>query len=263
MDNRKLKKDYEEIYIRDETMYFSKFIDGVDISDTNKVVLENLEDLVGKVVIDLGCGEGILLNQIVGMGCARAIGVDYSIAAIENARKRFVVHNLEFFCDDILNLDFRADIIISNGTLEHMDDPLGTLEKCASLLNDGGLIYLTCPHFYNLRGIIWITLQKLFDVPMSLTDIHSITPLDIERWSRFLGLEIVKTQSYDFHRATGTILLNDLRKRLNNALADAKMDNSKVDKLLEFCADFILYQESFENQIQLEGQNMLYVLRKA
>jgi 2-polyprenyl-3-methyl-5-hydroxy-6-metoxy-1,4-benzoquinol methylase len=260
--NEDLQKRYESIYVNDETKYFSKFLEGKDISETNKVVLDNLCDINGKVVVDLGCGEGALINEVIKFNPARAIGIDYSETAIKNAKEKYQSHNILFECADIQEFDLAVDVLISNGTFEHMDDPFSLLQKCVEKLSPGGRIYITCPHFYNLRGFIWITLSKLFNVPMSLTDVHNITPMDFKRWSDKLGVEIIKTVSYDHKRATGELMLTDMKKRLTNALRDAGMDNSKVDSVLSFCQDFFIYQEKINKHIQLDGMNMLYILQK-
>ncbi len=260
--NEDLQKKYENIYVNDEAKYFSKFIDGKDISETNRVVLDNLSDITGKVVVDLGCGEGALINEIAKLNPSKALGIDYSETAIRNAKEKYQGPNISFECADIHNFDLSVDILISNGTFEHMDDPFSVLQKCVEKLAPGGRLYITCPHFYNLRGFIWITLSKLFNVPMSLTDVHNITPMDIKRWADKLEVKIVKTESYDHKRASGELMLTDMKKRLTNALSDGGMDNRNVNILLSFCHDFFVYQETMNKHIQLDGMNMLYILQK-
>jgi 2-polyprenyl-3-methyl-5-hydroxy-6-metoxy-1,4-benzoquinol methylase len=262
--NKDLKGHYETIYKNDEKNYFSKFIGGKDISETNEVVMRNLpEDLSNMVVVDIGCGEGFLIAEIAQKFECTAIGVDYSSTAINNAKERFSYQNLSFECVDIENFEKNVDVIISNGTLEHLKNPFEILSKYNDLLSSGGFIYITCPHFYNLRGLIWITLSKLLDVPMSLSDIHSITPMDVKRWAKDLNLSLEVIESYDHKRASGEIMINDMRKRLTNALSDARLSNNNVDQLLQFSLDFFEYQALYPKNIVLEGQNMLYILRKS
>jgi 2-polyprenyl-3-methyl-5-hydroxy-6-metoxy-1,4-benzoquinol methylase len=261
-NNEDLQKKYENIYVEGEEKYFSKFVNGVDISETNQVVIKNLPSLAGKTLIDLGCGEGGFINEVAVLHPARAVGIDYSPTAIENAKKKYQGDNISFICAGIEDFDQNVDIIVSNGTFEHMDDPFSVLEKCAGKLLPGGRMYITCPHFYNLRGFIWITLSKLFNVPMSLTDIHNITPIDVRKWAERLNFTVVHTESYDHIRVTGELMLKDMQKRLTNALRDAGMDNSRVPELLAFCEDFFLYQKEMNDGFRMDGINMLYVLEK-
>ena len=46
-----LKKKYDQIYENDQKLFFSKYVDGKDISETNQMVLDNLPSLQGKVLL--------------------------------------------------------------------------------------------------------------------------------------------------------------------------------------------------------------------
>lgn len=261
-DNKDLMNNYNQIYQSDQKLYFSKYLNGIDISETNKIVIENLPYLNDKVVVDLGCGEGDLINQIAKLGAKKAIGIDYSLPAIEKARNLFNESNLTFECSNINDFNQQADLIITNGTLEHLDNPLEILQNIQKKLKNGGLVFITCPNFYNLRGFIWVTLNKLLNVPMSLTDIHNITPSDIERWSKESGMRLLKQESYDLNRANGDLMITDMNKRLTNALNDANLPNNKVNSLLSFCKNFFEYQDKHPECIKLEGMSKLYILSK-
>jgi 2-polyprenyl-3-methyl-5-hydroxy-6-metoxy-1,4-benzoquinol methylase len=260
-NKNELKNKYDQIYLNNNKEYFSKYINGKDISETNNIVLSNLPDLRDLVVVDLGCGDGELISKIANLGAKKAIGIDYSLPAIEIAKNNYQAENLNFECSNIDDFDEKVDIIITNGTLEHLDNPLDTLKNIKNKLKNNGLVFITCPHFYNLRGFIWITLNKLLDVPMSLTDIHNITPSDIEKWSKSVGFKIQNQISYDFDRATGNLMINDMSKRLTNALRDSNLSNEKVNLLMEFCYNFFEYQEKNSDNIKLEGMSKLYILR--
>ncbi len=255
-----LKNKYDQIYLNDNKEYFSKYINGVDISETNRVVLSNLPDLNNKVIVDLGCGDGELISKIAELGAKKAIGIDYSLPAIEIAKQKYTAKNLNFECSNIDQFNQEVDIIITNGTLEHLDEPLDTLINIRKKIKKNGLVYITCPHFYNLRGFIWVTLNKLLNVPMSLTDIHNITPNDIELWSKLSHFKLLKQVSYDLKRSNGILMINDMNKRLTNALKDSNLPNNNVHSLLKFCNDFFDYQEKNSDSIKLEGMSKLYIL---
>jgi 2-polyprenyl-3-methyl-5-hydroxy-6-metoxy-1,4-benzoquinol methylase len=255
-----LKEKYDNIYLNNNKKYFSKYINGEDISETNKIILNNLPNLTDKVVVDLGCGEGELINIIAKSGAKKAIGIDYSQPAIEIARNKFCEVNLNFECSNIDDFNEQVDIFITNGTLEHLDSPAETLKHIKTKLKKNGLVFITCPHFYNLRGFIWITLNKLLNVPMSLTDIHNITPFDIEKWAAQTGFTLLKQESYDLSRANGELMINDMDKRLTNALRDSNLENHKVSSLLDFCSNFFEYQKKYPQNIKLEGMSKLYIL---
>ena len=112
--NKHLLNKYNNIYETDKKLYFTKYLNGIDISDTNKIIIENLPDLNNKVVVDLGCGEGELISQIAKLGAKKAVGIDYSLPAIELAKKKFNQNNLHYECSNINDFNQQADIIITN-----------------------------------------------------------------------------------------------------------------------------------------------------
>ncbi|MBI2269179.1 MAG: class I SAM-dependent methyltransferase [Bacteroidetes bacterium] len=50
----------------------------------------------------------------------------------------------KFIEDDSINL--KGDVVVAFEVLEHMLSPVKFLNKCSSLLNKGGIVYLTCPN---------------------------------------------------------------------------------------------------------------------
>jgi 2-polyprenyl-3-methyl-5-hydroxy-6-metoxy-1,4-benzoquinol methylase len=256
--NKKLKDFYEAIYQKGEISYFSKFENGKNRSENDDTVLKNIGDLNGKTVLDVGCGTGALISQIAQRGVSKAYGIDYSDAAIQSAKNNYQHQQLSFSVFDFDNWIDPVDVIVSCGTFEHMDDPGKMMKKMSNLLKPNGVLILTCPHFYNIRGIIWITLQKLLNVPMSLTDVHSISPADMKRWSETSALKLTHIEAYDYERSNGDWMIVDLKKRLTNALRDAQLPNEKVDDLLSWLEDFVIYIKNFNEKILLEGANCLY-----
>lgn len=102
----------------------------------------------GDRVLDVGCGEGVLLDKLREIG-AKPSGLDFSPHAVERCRAR----GHEVF--EGLFADYEAgeagfDAIYMNGYLEHTLDPAGDLRKAAALLKPGGRISLRVP---NLRAV--------------------------------------------------------------------------------------------------------------
>jgi 2-polyprenyl-3-methyl-5-hydroxy-6-metoxy-1,4-benzoquinol methylase len=256
--NQNLKTFYEIVYAKGEETYFSKFSNGENKSETEDVVLKYLGSIEGKDIIDVGCGTGSLISKIAQFGPHKAWGLDYSDTAIEIAKQKYKAPNLEFSNEDFMNWILPVDIIISCGTFEHMDDPLSIMKKMANCLKPEGKIILTCPHFYNIRGIVWVALQKLLNVPMSLTDVHSISPADMFRWASLAGLKLSIIESFDYNRGNGEWMIRDMQDRLVKALRDAKLDTANVHSLIEWMKDLVIYSESNSQRIQLEGATCLY-----
>lgn len=100
-----------------------------------------LDPQPGELIIDIGCGDGILTQQIAGAG-ARVIGLDASPDMVEAARAR----GIDAFVADCQTLDLdrqvhrfgQFDGAFSNAALHWMLDPAGVARGVFSLLRPGG-----------------------------------------------------------------------------------------------------------------------------
>ena len=100
-----------------------------------------LDPQPGEFVIDIGCGDGVLTEQIARAG-AKVIGLDASADMIEAARAR----GLDAFVADCQSLDLdrqvdrfgQFDAAFSNAALHWMLDPTGVARGVFRLLRPGG-----------------------------------------------------------------------------------------------------------------------------
>jgi len=231
MNNITLKKKYDEVFASGSNNFFTcnVFKEALEIANT-----ENWE---GKTVLDIGCGEGMLPAMIASAGAESVTGVDYSKEAVENAVERFNMHNLFFVTDDYKNIEGHFNTVTMQGVLEHLDNPWDELDHILSTyVKDGGSVVTSSPSFLNPRGYVWMTLSKLFNVPMSLTDLHFICPFDMKKFCDSKGYTLEYKSIYQ-DWGSGETMIRDFNKRLRNALRDAGMDNSKVDDLLLWLND--------------------------
>lgn len=261
LTNQTLREKYEEIYAQGEENYFSKFDSGKNRSEANEHVLA-LVEWSGKTVVDVGCGTGELLRWIAERGASDLTGIDYSQTAIEIARSRNTFSNLRYMAGDISDVaPVKKDVVVSCGTIEHSNTPAGFLRTLSNWCKDDGRVIVTCPHFINIRGLVWMALSTLQEVPMSLTDLHSIHPWQMERWCSESGLKVREFATCDYDRANGAGLLRDFDKRLHNALRDAGIDNSRVPQYLDHLAELVEYLGR-EDGLRLHGATAIYVMEK-
>ena len=240
MNNLDLKEKYDEVFEEGSENFFTcnVFHEAWTIAG-----MHDWEDLE---VMDVGCGEGMLATMIAHAGASRVIGVDYSEQAIKNANSKFDILNLEFVANDYRKIKKQFDVITMQGVMEHLDDPWGELENIIeNHLYDDGCVITSSPSFLNPRGYVWMTLAKLLDVPMSLTDLHFICPFDMEDFCDRKGYEL-EYKSIHQDWGSGGGMIRDFDKRLRNALRDADMDNSKVDDLLDWLEKAIHYFDTNE-----------------
>ena len=227
MKNKDLQKKYDEIFKNDASKFFT-----CNVFKESHSIVGMIEDWSGKEVLDLGCGTGNLAFMVSQAGAQKVTGIDYSKEAIKIANEKFNVNNLEFKNCDYKVVKEKFDVILLQGVLEHFDSPFKELKYIIDdNLKKDGIIITSSPSFLNPRGYVWMTLQLLFDVPMSLTDLHFLCPFDFEEFCYDNNLELeMKSIFQDW--GSGRTMIRDFDKRLRNALRDKGMDNSKVDDLL-------------------------------
>jgi len=236
MNNAELKEKYDEVFRKGSEKFFT-----CNVFHEAHTIAGSF-DWSDKKVMDVGCGEGMLPTMIAHAGANHVVGVDYSKEAIDNAENKFKIPILQFVCGDYREVEGKFDVITMQGVMEHLDNPWDELENMIeNHLKDGGVIITSSPSFINPRGYVWMTLVKLFDVPMSLTDLHYICPFDMEDFCATREYELLGYESIHQEWGSGETMIRDFNKRLRNALRDADMDNSKVDDLLEWLDDANLY----------------------
>jgi ubiquinone biosynthesis O-methyltransferase len=261
MSNKNLKHKYEKVYKDGKEDFFSRFEDGVDNSETDNAVWKAV-DWSNKTVIDIGCGTGETALGIAKLGAKLVVGVDYSENAIKIANSRHYEDNLEFKVnsfEDVANDNInKYDVLLSCGTLEHMDNPSEVLNKMLGIIKNDGMIVLTCPYFINFRGIVWMTLALGMNVPMSLTDKHFISPFDIRDWLLGTEFKLLNTTYFDFDRANGQPMIIDMKKRLMNAFRDAKLPNERIPQLIDWLSKVV--EEEQESLRSMNGSSALYII---
>jgi len=233
--NKVLKEIYDSVYQKDEKDHYTKFrLQAGDLPEEYTAAL-NLLDWTNKDVIDAGCGTGDMCALVQKAGAASVTGIDYSSEAIAEANTKYQEDNLLFEVKKIEEIDSTYDVFMSFGTLEHMDDPLATLRQWKAMLRPEGSLILTCPNWTNPRGYILQTLWRLFDAPITLADIHYLTPLDFINWSSELDMEL-DWCTVDYEWGGGEKMVKDLERRLPNIAKDAgwNISKEKLDSFLQW-----------------------------
>ena len=252
MKNKDLQEIYEGVYAKGKEKFFT-----FDTLDITKKVVDEL-DWSGKTVLEIGCGIGDTAAAIANAGAASVEACDYSDSAIKTANENHHIEGLSFSVASIEDTQGVYDCIVMQEVIEHTDNPFATINKLSQHLKPEGHLILTCPSFLNIRGYVWMTLQTLFDVPMSLTDKHFISPFDMQEWAEKLNLGLT-WHTFRQEQAVGEGMVFDMKKRLTNALRDAEMDNSRVDLLLEW----LLKASVHEADSKSNGAKALYNFTKS
>ena len=253
MQNQDLQKVYDTVYKNDSTQFYS-----FNTFAESKLIIEMLPTWDKLKVLEIGCGEGRLSAMLSFAGAQLVDALDYSQEAINIARERIRLENVSYECLDYHKKKGKYDVVVLQGVLEHFDTPFKELKFILEeLVNEDGMVVTSSPSFLNPRGYVWMTLQLLFEVPMSLTDQHFLCPFDFEVFAKENGYRL-ELRSIDQEKGCGKRLIVDFQKRLKNALKDAGMDYSKVDLFLEWLTKACQYYPRDE----FSGATVAYRLSK-
>jgi ubiquinone/menaquinone biosynthesis C-methylase UbiE len=118
----------------------------------------------GEVVIDIGTGRGELLVAAIDAGAARAVGIEYSDAAVELARRTLAVHRVAPEQGEVVAADARAiplpdecaDLVTMLDVVEHLTpaELAASLREGYRLLRPGGRILV---HTFPTRTLYAVT----------------------------------------------------------------------------------------------------------
>jgi len=251
MNSQGLKEMYDQIYKDGSEKFFS-----FPSYPESKMILDMM-DWRGKRVLEIGCGEGRLAAMIA-MAGGNVKAIDYSKEAIAIAEKRYDMPNLWFKCCDLKEVDVMFDVVILQGVLEHLDQPFETLKYLLTTnVCYNGTLITSSPNFMNPRGYVWMTLNLLFGVPMTLSDLHFLSVPDFVEFCRENEFKL-DISSCDHDWGAGDRLLSDFTKRLPDTLTRAGMDNSGVDRLL----DWLKKTNGYFEHTLTSGVNVAYRINK-
>lgn len=132
---------YDVIALNYDSAYQSPFYQA-----ENAVVFSLLKKLLAPdaVVLDLGCGTGLLLEGCC-LSAQQYVGLDLSAAMLAQAQAKFPAHT--FLQGDMRDLSFfppgAFDVIVSLfGGLSHVAAQATVLQECYRVLAPGGILFL-------------------------------------------------------------------------------------------------------------------------
>lgn len=100
----------------------------------------------GGSLLEVGCGSGMYLDLMRGLGWSRVVGVDISARAIQQAKE---VLGIEAYCGNLEDAPFEAssfDAVSLSHTLEHMPEPMAFLREVNRVMKSGGRIAVIVPN---------------------------------------------------------------------------------------------------------------------
>jgi len=140
-----------------------------------------------KSVLDVGCGFGLKLKQIIYPVCNDIVGIDTKHAA-DFCRKEYNFG--KWLEDDIekpsLKLNKKFDLVISSDVIEHLVDPDRLLSYIKKFCHKNTHIIISTTERDLTRG------KKSFGPPSNLAHVREWNMLELEKYISSKGFKIIK-----------------------------------------------------------------------
>jgi uncharacterized protein (TIRG00374 family) len=125
-----------------------------------KNLLENTKIGQNELILDVGCGSGVISRKCTEFGC-KVVGFDLSRPSVLYARRRGN-EKTNFVVADAQNLPFKPrtfDVAILGNIIEHVPEPEKMIADVSDILKPGGRVSITMPNSHSL----WPLIEFLWD----------------------------------------------------------------------------------------------------
>ncbi len=206
-----------------------------------------MDYIIGKKICDLGCGLGYQAVALKIKGAHYVLGVDINPADIEKARQVAAQHGLE---DKVLFIDKTTaehknsfDVVISQNSMEHFDNPALALEEMKSLLTENGVLFITFgPLWYAPYGSHMNFFTKLPWVNILFSE---KTVMNVRKRFREETIEKLTYTEAGLNKIT----VNKFEKIIKDSGLRVKFLKYRCVKELDFLGRLPAVRELFINQI--------------
>lgn len=115
------------------------------IERQHKMIIEKVP-IEAKTILDLGCATGQDLDYYKNIMNMKTYGVEINLSRVKIAcSKGHKVKNSNIDSLSIIDFGIKFDVIVAKDSLEHVKEPLKTLQQIEKLLKDSGLLIIGLP----------------------------------------------------------------------------------------------------------------------
>ncbi|KOR29980.1 3-demethylubiquinone-9 3-methyltransferase [Achromatium sp. WMS1] len=153
--------------------------------------------LKGKMILDVGCGGGLLAESMVAKG-ATVTGIDLNEAAISVAELHALESGVQVVYQQTSAENFAQevpasfDIITCMELLEHVPNPASTVAACSELVRPGGWVLFSTLN-RNLKSYLFAIIGAEYILGLLPKGTHQfnrfIRPAELSAWSRQVDLK--------------------------------------------------------------------------
>lgn len=171
------------------------------LHDINPLRLDYIDiraKLVGKKVLDVGCGGGLLTEAMATRG-ALVTGIDMGeaplkVAALHLLESAVEVDYLKVTAEQLAEQrPAQFDVVTCLEMLEHVPDPASVVAACAKLVKPGGHVFFSTIN-RNPKAYLFAILGAEYLLKLLPKGTHDyakfIRPAEMDEWSRQAGLKL-------------------------------------------------------------------------
>ncbi|MDP3973624.1 MAG: class I SAM-dependent methyltransferase [Candidatus Daviesbacteria bacterium] len=162
----------------------------------------------GELVLDVGCGDGVIADYLQRNVNVKVIGIDISEEAIKKARNLGIEAKVLNSEDKFPFKDNTFDAVFWGDNIEHLFNPTSCAKEIKRVLKKDGRLILSCPNM----GYWRYKIKYLISGSLADTEWTGLKPWE---WShiRFFNLKILKDFlfSCDFEKITKVLGVSERR----------------------------------------------------
>ena len=201
-------------------------------------------------ILDVGCGNGIFIKHLSELGFKNLLGIEPFID------EEIITDNYRVLKKELqeLNNDTKFDLICFKDSLEHVFNPIETLQEASNRLNDEGIILITIPL---KNGVTWDVYKEYSFVLCPPTHISVPSIKGMTENSKLCDLEIKELicDSNEFLVLMSEDKINSLRQYEKGSIS------SHFNSLNPFKKIYNLYIKKFSTKIFPEKKLSMYQVR--
>ncbi|MBI4984337.1 MAG: bifunctional 2-polyprenyl-6-hydroxyphenol methylase/3-demethylubiquinol 3-O-methyltransferase UbiG [Rhodocyclales bacterium] len=186
-----------------------------DINPLRLGWIDRCAGLAGKLVLDVGCGGGLLTEGMAALG-AKVTGIDLSEKPLGVARLHLFESGQQVDYRQVAAEDLAAerpasfDVVTCLEMLEHVPDPASTVRACAALVKPGGSVFFSTLN-RNPKSYLLAVVGAEYVLNMLPRGTHDyarfLRPAELSRFCREAGLGVEEIVGMTYNPLTRTYAL--------------------------------------------------------
>jgi 2-polyprenyl-6-hydroxyphenyl methylase / 3-demethylubiquinone-9 3-methyltransferase len=181
-----------------------------DINPLRMGFIDGKVNLVGKAVLDIGCGGGILSEALARRG-ANVTGIDMGAAPLAVAKLHLLESKLSIHYEQAPAEAYaeqhagRFDVVTCLEMLEHVPDPAAIVAACKRLLKPGGDLFVSTIN-RNPKAWLMAVVGAEYVMKMLPRGTHDyrkfIKPSELAAWARQQGFNLGELKGMTYNPLT-------------------------------------------------------------